>query len=184
MKLVPNRKYFIASYWPEGLTIYHGADNANPGSYSRYYYRWDTDILKGDTLVDQYVCYTYIPADGRFWIPVGTGNISLIYGVDLNLEVWRCKDLTEDELLPENALNIIENPVTDKLSVDVKFDSNVDKATLLIHDLNGSLLNMRNIYNTDKASEEFKTGHYPAGEYIITLFTKEKLISKKFVVVK
>jgi hypothetical protein len=43
---------------------------------------------------------------------------------------------------------------------------------------------MRNIYNTDKASEEFKTGHYPAGEYIITLFTKDKLISKKFIVVK
>lgn len=185
VKLVPNRKYFIACYWPEGLTLYQAADNSNSSGSSRYYYRWDNDVMDGDTLFGgQYVSYTYSPADGRFYIPTGTGSITLVYGLDLNLEVWRCTNLTQDELLPENALNIIQNPVSDKLSVNVKFDSNVDKATLLIYDLNGSLLNMRNIYNTDNASEEFKTGNYPAGEYIITLFTKDKLISKKFVVVK
>ena len=90
---------------------------------------------------------------------------------------------TEEELLPNNTVQFA-NPVKENLTVNIQFKGQVDHATMVIHNINGDIIDMRNIYNVKSDVQRFNTGSMSAGTYIFTLFTKDKLISKKFVVVK
>jgi hypothetical protein len=102
----------------------------------------------------------------------------------MNLEVWRNTVLTEEEMLPESTFTLHQNPVRNALGIDVNFANTVDHATIIIHDLNGAVLKMKNLYNVKETNEVFQVGNYPAGEYLITIYTKDKLLTKKFIVAK
>ena len=92
-------------------------------------------------------------------------------------------DATKEDILPDNTV-VFANPVKDKLVVNIDFKDNVEHATMAIHSLTGEIIEMRNIYNMKKDIQTFNTGSLPTGTYIFTIFTKDKLLSKKFVVAK
>ncbi|MEZ4906937.1 MAG: T9SS type A sorting domain-containing protein [Saprospiraceae bacterium] len=91
---------------------------------------------------------------------------------------------TKDQLLDEETFNFDQNPTNDVLKVNINFADYVDHATLVIHDVNGAIIDVRNMYNEKESVQNIKVGTLPAGEYIATLFTNDKLLSKKFVVTK
>jgi hypothetical protein len=174
IELKPNGKYFVAALWEKGTRYYHAYDNTNSGGNKRFYYFLNN--------LYQTVSYVYTSNDQRFYL---IGEDYGAWVIDLNLQIWGdFKSASEDQLLPANTVTLLENPVRNVLSVDLDFENSIDQATMVIHDLNGSIIDMRNVYNLKQSTETFQVGNFPAGQYIFTIFTKDKLLSKKFVVIK
>jgi len=172
--LVPNRNYLISTYFDKSETDYYriGTDNGEPidaqfNNDLRYSYESNIRSLR------------YYPGDG--W---ATSTSS--YGAwQLGMTVQLVKDVTSTEdLLPENTVFFAENPVRNNLKVNINFENTVEHATMAIHTLNGAIVEMRNIYNLKNDTQDFNTSNLPAGSYLFTIFTKDKVLSKKFVVGK
>jgi len=169
VELHPNKKYFLAALWPKGTRYYAAYDNSFQG-YSRFFY-------------DQRLSLVYLDdgTSARFYTLGGD------YGAwqqGLILKFGKAFNTTEEDLLPNNSVTLIQNPVDTELGVRVNFENTVDKATMVIHNINGDIIDMRTVKNIKEGSYKFYTGKIPAGTYIFTMFTKDKLISKKFVVTK
>jgi hypothetical protein len=174
IELKPNKKYFVAALWEKGTRYYHAYDNTNGSSNKRFFYFFDN--------LYQTVSYIYTSNDQRFYL---VGEDYGAWVIDLNLQVWgEYTSASEDQLLPANSVILHENPVRNVLSVDLNFENSIDHATMVIHDLNGSIIDMRNVYNLKESTETFQVGNFPAGQYVFTIFTKDKMLSKKFVVIK
>jgi len=175
--LQPNSKYFISTFFDAtGETYYRmGYDNSGPlddlyNSETRY------------TYPDQVTCLRYYPGDQGGWTAYRSNYGAWIMGMKLHIAITP-PEATKEEILPDNTV-IFANPVKDKLVVSIDFKENVEHATMAIHSLNGDIIEMRNIYNMSKDVQTFNTGSLPTGTYIFTIFTKDKLLSKKFVVAK
>ena len=167
VELHPNKKYFLAALWPKGTRYYAAYDNSFQG-YSRFYF-------------DQRLSLVYLDdgSGARFYTLGGD------YGAwqqGLILKFGKAFDATDDELLPDNTVTIIQNPADTELGVNINFDNTIEKATMVVHNINGDVIDMKTVKNIQKGSYKFYTGKIPAGTYIFTLFTKDKLTSKKFVV--
>ena len=174
LDLKPNKKYFVAALWEKGTRYYHAYDNTNGSGNKRYFYFFNN--------LYQTVSYVYSSNDQRFYL---LGDDYGAWIIDLNLEIYQpFKTNNPDLLLPENTVRLHQNPVRNVLAVDVNFENNIDHATMVIHDLNGSVIDMRNIYNVNQTTETFQVGNFPSGQYIFTIFTKDKMLSRKFVVTK
>lgn len=171
--LKPNKKYFVAAIWPSGTRIYHAYDNYNSGGDERYYYFEDGLYQKNSFL--------YTSNDQRFYL------MSKEYGawtLDLNIEVIRCSTSSNDELLPENTFVINENPTSGILDLGINFEKSIDKATIIITDTKGRMINMRTLYNLNKSDEIFNLINLSSGQYFVTLYTKDKLLTKSFSIIK
>lgn len=174
LDLKPNKKYFVAALWEKGTRYYHAYDNTNGSGNKRYFYFFNN--------LYQTVSYVYSSNDQRFYL---LGDDYGAWIIDLNLEIYQpFKTNNPDLLLPENTVRLHQNPVRNVLAVDVNFENYIDHATMVIHDLNGSVIDMRNIYNVNQTTETFQVGNFPSGQYIFTIFTKDKMLSRKFVVTK
>ncbi len=166
VELHPNKKYFLASLWPKGTRYYAAYDNTFQG-YKRLFYVQRLNLV-----------YLNDGSGARFY------TIGSDYGAwqqGLILQFIKLIDATEDELLPDNTVTF-NNPVDNELNVDINLENTIDKATMVVHTLNGDIVDMKTVKNIQKGTQRFSTGNLPAGTYIFTLFTKDKLTSKKFVV--
>ncbi len=168
--LEPNSKYLIAARWGTDQTYYQGIDNKY-SVYPRYYFSGQLE----------YLLYT---SDGGFSRFSGSTGGGWHMGLLLKLVVPFPESIDEEDLLPENTVIIKENPVRDRLTVDVDFQKNIEKATMVIHDINGQIIDMRTVKDLNRGTFNFYTNNLPTGTYIFTIFTKDKLLSKKFVVAK
>ena len=169
VELKPNTKYFIASLWPKGERYYHAYDNGFSG-YNRFFY-------------DQRLSLVYLDdGSGARFYTIGYDEYGS-WQQSMNMKML-INTATQDELLPANSVIFAQNPVRNDLTVNISFENTVEKATMVIHDLNGSIIDMRNINNLKEDKQSFNVGQLPTGTYIFTLFTNDKLISKKFIVTK
>jgi hypothetical protein len=172
--LKPSTKYFFSALWERGVRYYQAYDNTNGGGGDKRFYYFFDELWQRASLI-------YTSNGQRFFL---IGNEYGAWDLDMDIEVWKDPSVTKDQLLPENTVVFHQNPVRNVLTADISFENSIDHATIVIHNLNGSVIHMRNIYNVSEASESFQTGHLSSGEYIFTVFTKDKLLSKKFIVVK
>jgi hypothetical protein len=174
ISLLPNRNYLVSSFFDKSETDYYklGTDNGEPLDDK---FNNDTRYSYGDNIR----ALRYYPGDG--WT-----TFTSSYGVwQIGMTAKLVTDVTSTEdLLPENTVVFAENPVRNNLKVNISFENTIDHATMAIHTLNGDIIDMRNIYNLKSDTQNFNTGNLPAGSYLFTIFTKDKAISKKFVVAK
>ncbi len=165
--LKPGKKYFVGVFWPKGTRYYQTVDNHYAGIV-RYFYP------------DQIISLRY--AD--------YGDGSRFYNISRDIGAWQIglnstfTVVTKDNTLPEKSVIIKQNPVRKNLEVELKFENGIKKATMVLHDLKGNILNIRNIEDVKTQIETFDVSGIPPGTYIFTIFTKNKLLSKKFIVIK
>ena len=163
--LKPGKKYFLGAMWNEGTRYYQTTDNYYHGI-KRFFYP------------DQHLSFIY----GDY------GDGPQYYGVTREIGSWMMGFIskftvsTRENALPESTVILRQNPVNRSLEVDIKFENNIKHATMVVYDMNGSIVHIKNIYNIKEASESFDVSSLPSGIYLFTLFTKDKLSTKKFVV--
>ncbi len=175
--LQPNSKYFISTFFDANDQVYYrmGYDNSGPTD----------DLFNSETRYtypDQVTCLRYYPGDQGGWTAYRSSYGAWIMGMKLHIAITP-PDATKEDILPDNTV-VFANPVKDKLVVNIDFKDNVEHVTMAIHSLTGEIIEMRNIYNMKKDIQTFNTGSLPTGTYVFTIFTKDKLLSKKFVVAK
>ena len=168
--LKPNKKYLIACYWSDEGDYYIQAYDNHFNGTERYSYN------------GQFLSFIYTDFGGEgHYAAVG---VKYKWVLGMNLKMFVNTVSTDDELFQESTIQIKENPVRNNLYVDIHLNETVDKATMVIHNINGGIIDMRTVKNIKEGSYKFYTGNLPAGTYIFTMFTKDKLLSKKFVVAK
>lgn len=85
--------------------------------------------------------------------------------------------------LPESALTVFPNPVSDVLNLQVSFDKATD-ATITIADINGRVINIDDRQGLTNDVLTYQVPTLAAGTYLARIATKEGTKTKKFVVVK
>ncbi len=91
---------------------------------------------------------------------------------------------TDDEELPDGALQLFPNPVRDKLNIQINTSSR-EEALLITADTSGRVLNYQVLENLDTANQlDLNVSGYSEGQYLIRLVTKNGSLTKFFVVVK
>jgi hypothetical protein len=180
VKLVPDKKYLLGFYWPKENQVYTVWDNWGTYGFNSSFQRYYDGGKDFKDALDQRVSFLYLDngSSTKFY---SLGKYGSFVG-DLNLKVGTVS--TEINQLPENSFSILNNPTINDLEINISLEKMVDKASIAIYNLNGSLIHLRNLDNLQNSSQSFYMGNVPAGEYIVTLVTKEKLLSKKFIVAK
>ncbi len=91
---------------------------------------------------------------------------------------------TEESSLPDRALQILPNPATDKLTINISTQSE-EEGLLIIADTSGRVINYQLIDIPDGQKEiDLNVSQYAQGQYMVQLVTKEGNLTKSFVVVK
>ena len=173
--LEPQKKYIGCFIWSSDQIYFQTYDNWY-GENTRFY-----EFSDYSGYLDQRTSFLYTNSNSgmRFYT---VGNQIGAWYIPMHLSVTI--SATIDQLLPDNTVTLVKNPVRNELSVDINFDQVQDEGTMIISNLKGALINLRNFNNLQSDTETFNVSNLPAGEYIFTIYTKEKLLSKKFVVVK
>ncbi len=169
--LHPNKKYFLAMKWLVAEKIYQGFDSENRGFKRLFYANNSASFVYGSDWSDGGPRYRYY----------GGGTWDMRVGLRV---IHKCGTATKEELLPDNAVMFLGNPTKDNLNVAVSLDKTAEKASMVISDINGRIIDMKTVYNLKDSNERFHVGNLPNGTYTFTLFTKDKFVTKKFVVAK
>ncbi len=175
--LEPNGKYFLAMKWDSDKTTFQDIDvSSSFGSCPKYYYPVNrTSMYYGNFQVDDAGTIQHL-----FGF---TGSFSWVMG--MNLIIVHSEDVaTKEELLPDNSVTFLGNPTKENLNVAISLEQTAEKASMVVSDINGKVIDMRTVYNLKDSNERFYVGNLPNGTYMFTLFTKDKLLTKKFVVAK
>jgi hypothetical protein len=90
---------------------------------------------------------------------------------------------TDEQPLPDNVLSVYPNPTPDQLNVGLDF-ANPSDAMVIIADINGRVLMVREYYGVQKENLNYDVSRYAPGTYLIRVSTAEGTKTKKFVVAK
>ncbi len=181
VSLEPGEKYFLAMKWEGEDYTYQDADILTTyGSKNKYY-----STLNGPS----FVYGTSQEEDGSIVhgysrVRTSEGDV-FAWNMGLRLKIVHKKNVaTKDELLPDNSVTFLGNPTTENLNVSISLEKSAEKASMVVSDINGKIIDMKTVYNLKDSNERFYVGNLPNGTYMFTLFTKDKFITKKFVVSK
>ncbi|MBK9042588.1 MAG: T9SS type A sorting domain-containing protein [Saprospiraceae bacterium] len=164
----------------------------------------NTLILNFPTIWDDASTYkTYVSIDnGSTWNVVSTGE-GFKYGyiefsspqTGYSCEIPQSFEMPSNHvykyngsplsgILSQNMLvadvEIFPNPTSDILNITVTSETNNDY-WMLINDINGKLIDKRMYNNTSMFKASIKTADLPAGEYLITITSKDGVASRKFI---
>ncbi len=170
VKLKPNKKYFLVMKWGTENEYFQGFDKST-GGFKRFYYLQNLISFV-------YMNYKETGESRFFYLSDGA------WDMELGLVIGADKTATKDELLPDNSVTFLGNPTKENLNVAISLENAAKKASMVISDINGRVIDMKTVYNLKDSNERFYVGNLPNGTYIFTLFTKDKFVSKKFVVAK
>ncbi|MCI5080615.1 MAG: T9SS type A sorting domain-containing protein [Saprospiraceae bacterium] len=92
-------------------------------------------------------------------------------------------DQTDEIALPESALTLAPNPVSDILNVTVDLEQPQD-AMFIIANIEGKVMSIQEFQNVENQNFQFDVNNYPAGTYVVRISTLEGTKTKKFVVIK
>lgn len=110
----------------------------------------------------------------------GFSNSTDVPLIRLNVSIYNS---TDEKPLPESAMNIFPNPVSNQLSANFDLEATT-KATVTISDVSGKLLMMQEYDNLATGTLQYNTSQYANGVYFIRLATPEGTRTIKFVVQK
>ena len=147
-------RYFLtAKYEGSSATIFHGSDS-------------DIDYFQISTV-----------AKTDRWSLGGFGPSEACV---LRMQISAPVDVEENSL-PQSALKVYPNPANDVLTADLSFERATD-ALVLIADMTGKILMMREVESVTENRQEFDLTPYPAGMYFIRVSTTEGASTRKFMV--
>ena len=89
---------------------------------------------------------------------------------------------TDNNPLPEQAMQLFPNPVTDNINLDVKLEK-AGPLAITIADMSGKVIVMENYDNVQQQLFNYKLPKLAAGTYLARIATKEGTLTKPFTVV-
>ena len=156
--LEANARYFVmASYADQASVIFHAFED-------------DIDYFQVSTVLksDQW----YLGAFGA--------DLSAV----LKMVIEMNPNATRDENpLEDKAMTLFPNPSSEVLNVQLNLEE-AAPAMLVMADLNGQILNIREYQNVQKETKQFDVSRLPAGTYLMRLSTEKGTKTKQFVVMK
>ncbi|HMQ50073.1 MAG TPA: T9SS type A sorting domain-containing protein [Saprospiraceae bacterium] len=149
------RYFLVASYVDQDNVIFHAFDDD----------------------VDYFQISTVVFADE--WSLGGFGpENSAVLRMRINMA-----PVTTQDILEASSLQLFPNPVTDRLSAEVVLDQ-PETVLLILADMNGQVLEVREREKVQRDRFEFSMDHYPAGNYLLRLSTPQGVATKPFTLVK
>ncbi len=153
-------RYFVmASYADESNRIFHATND-----------ELLSNIFRGVS--------TVLFSDGEW----GLGG----FGPETNAVMRMVIELstTTDEVpLEDSAMSLFPNPSSEALNVQLDLQE-AGPAMLIMADMQGQVLDIREYQNVQKETLQFDVSHLPAGTYLMRVSTDEGTKTKQFVVVK
>lgn len=164
--LQPGRKYLFVVRYPNGSELI--AQEVN-----RDYKLWQLSSLA-----------SFPAVNAGNWTVISTGGdnptsyAENIASIGFDIEVVTSVD---DVPLPQEAVNVYPNPVSDRLSVDLSFEAPLD-ANIFIADASGKILSVKVLPKVLQHTQVFDVSAYPAGNYIVRIATVEGTRTENIVV--
>lgn len=157
VNLEPGARYLlVASYEGNAASIFHGTDS-------------DISYFQISTVVktDRWFLGGFGPEESAF----------------MRMEISMPTTSVKENQLPESALTLFPNPVKDQMTVQLNFEQ-PSSGLVLIGDINGRVLNMREFENIQNQTLNYDFSQYAAGTYFIRVNTAEGVKLTKFNVIR
>ena len=131
-----------------------------------------------------------IPRFASFWNPneIGsnailstTSTLGMRIRMHINPEVIVAVD---NQLAPENKVNIFPNPVREELNLELDFVETFDDVIIKITDMAGKEILVQNLSNIDQQTSQINTSNFVQGTYTLQVITPNGVRTKRFVVAK
>lgn len=126
---------------------------------------------------------------GSFWntneIGTGADLSQVIFAPRIRMHVTEEMDVaTNDQLAPENIVNIFPNPVREELNLELDFVETFDDVIIKITDMAGKEIHVENKNNIDQQISKINTSNLVQGTYTLQVITPNGVRTKRFVVAK
>lgn len=86
------------------------------------------------------------------------------------------------DVIPNDALDIYPNPVTNRLAVDLNFDKDIEDLQISLVDMTGRTLHEKSFENYAKGKLQFDLNDYANGVYFIHIKADERVANRKIIV--
>ena len=127
------------------------------------------------------------PRYGAFWNPLAIGNDdvtleSFDFAPRIRMHINPTMTIaTNNQLAPENKMNIFPNPVEDVLQVELDFVQTFDVVNVEITDAAGKLVLAKKLEQVQQEVVNLNVKSFSTGLYFIHLKTSEGVRTKKFI---
>lgn len=112
--------------------------------------------------------------------------------VVLTINNGACSDSDTLDITVVNNVNVIEidnnaritvspNPIKDKFLLDIEFLQTQEKVEIVIHNALGQQVFWQELSQVKMHTQQINFGNEPSGIYVVTIFSKDMAVSKKFV---
>ena len=161
IELDPGARYFVmASYADENSVLFH--------TFNDDIDYWTSDLFKVSTVLFR-----------ETWFLAGFGRETAAV-LRMAIELATATDETP---LEDNAMTLFPNPSSEVLNVQLGLEE-ATPAMLIIADMQGKVLDIREYDNVQKETLQFNVSHLPAGTYLMRVSTDAGTKTKQFVVAK
>jgi len=109
------------------------------------------------------------------------GNFNFVLRLHLEGFVVGTRDL---EVLADSKVNVLPNPATDYVQLQLKLDNLADLVEVGILNIDGQLMQVEKLKNVREGTFNFDVANLAAGTYFLSIKTPEGWRSKKFIVLK
>jgi PKD repeat protein len=154
-----------------GLTDFFSTNSLNATSYS-----WTFPDGTTSTQADPNFTFT---TDGLQQVILTINNGACSDSDTLNITVINNVNVTEIE---NNAsITVSPNPIKDKFLLDIGFLQTQENVEIVIHNALGQQVFWQELSQIKAYSQQIHFGNEPSGVYIVTVFSEDIAVSKKFV---
>lgn len=154
-----------------GLADFFSTNSLNAGSYA-----WTFPDGTTSTQADPSFTFT---TDGVQQVILRVNNGACSDSDTLDITVVNNVNVTEIE---NNArIAVSPNPIKDKFLLDIQFLQTQEKVEIVIHNALGQQVFWQELSQIDNYTQQIHFGNEPSGVYVVTVFSKDVAVSKKFV---
>ena len=154
-----------------GLADFFSTNSLNGASYS-----WTFPDGTTSTQADPNFTFT---TDGLQDVILTVSNGACSDSDTLSITVVNNVNVTEIE---NNAtITVSPNPIKDKFLLDIGFLQTQEKVEIVIHNALGQQVFWQELSQVKAYTQQIHFGNEPSGVYVVTVFSKDMAVSKKFV---
>lgn len=154
-----------------GLADFFSTNSLNAGSYS-----WTFPDGTTSTQADPSFTFT---TDGLQQVILTVNNGACSDSDTLNVTVINNVNVTEIE---NNAsITVSPNPIKDKFLLDIGFLQTQENVEIVIHNALGQQVFWQEVSQVKAYTQQIHFGNEPSGVYVVTVFSGDIAVSKKFV---
>jgi len=154
-----------------GLTSFFSTNSLSAGTYS-----WTFPDGTTSTQADPDFTFT---TDGMQQVVLTVNNGACSDSDTLNITVINNVNITEIE--NNTKITVSPNPIKDKFLLDIEFLQIQEKVEIVIHNALGQQVFWQGQSQIKTHSQLIHFGNEPDGIYVVTVFSKDMAVSKKFV---